>query len=412
MMRSGTGGAAAIGSGTLSDVPLAHALVYIRAKRLTGVFEMRAPGGRDAWVVFSRGNVVSVSTTPTVARFDAVVYEMGLIDDTTLDETMLESMRARRPQAEVLVERGAITLAQQRAVVAEQACRRVHHLFTFPTSTVFTFREAHPSSSTPDMHLDVLAPIWRALVDFPPVVTVRDVLAIVNDRDLRLMSEAALERAGLGDQEKALCRLLAERPRTLVELRNATALPRERVDLLVYLLVISRCAQPEGPGRSAAESHEMWAVRPEARAAITTRNDLPAARASHPGGGGPEVPAIIGPLELGAQGIRARARTLDDETTYETLGLLPGASPEAARAAFHRLSRLWSPARLPIELDAVRAEALRIFDRMQEAHRLLTDPDAPPNAARRQRERVVGRPASWPNVVPQRYQMRTRKSAT
>lgn len=383
MTRSGTRGVATSGSGTLSDVPLAHALVYVRAKRLTGVFELRAPAGRNAWVVFSRGNIVSVSTTPTVARFGAVVYEMGLIDGKTLDETVLESMRARRPQAEVLVERGAITLDQQRAVLEEQACRRVHHLFTFPMSTVFAFRETRPSSSTPDMHLDVLAPVWRALVDFPPAANVRDVLGVVGDRLLRTLSEGALERAGLSAAEKALCHRLAERPRTLAELRAETDLPPERVDLLAYLLVISRCAAPEGPGGSAAESQEMWAVRPTAEGGVT-RDDVPRADSPPPGAPDAAAHAVIGPLDLGVEGIRARARTLDDVTTYETLGLLPGASAEAARAAFYRLSRLWSPARFPDELASVRAEALRIFDRMQEAHRLLTDEDAKArDAARR-----------------------------
>jgi hypothetical protein len=72
--------AAPVASGTLNGIPLAHALVYIRNKRLSGVLELRASAERHAWLVFWRGLVVSSMTTPTVARFGTVVYELGNID--------------------------------------------------------------------------------------------------------------------------------------------------------------------------------------------------------------------------------------------------------------------------------------------------------------------------------------------
>src|SRR4051794_8353739 len=106
-------------SGTLNGVPLAHALIYIRNKRLSGVMELRATTERHACLVFWRGLVVSSMTTPTVARFGTVVYEMGLIDGHTLDSTTMASAKEKRPHVDILLERRAITEKQRDDVLAE-----------------------------------------------------------------------------------------------------------------------------------------------------------------------------------------------------------------------------------------------------------------------------------------------------
>src|SRR4051812_43163427 len=101
-------GAAAVASGTLGGVPLAHALIYIRNKRLSGVLELNASSKRSAWLVFWRGLVVSSVTTPTTARFGTVVYEMGFIDAETLDKSTIASATEQRAQMDILLEQGKI----------------------------------------------------------------------------------------------------------------------------------------------------------------------------------------------------------------------------------------------------------------------------------------------------------------
>ena len=63
-----------------------------------------------------------------------------MIDGATLDESAIESAKSKRPQMDVLLERGAITSAQRDEVLIEQARRRVHHLFTLPPATARTIR--------------------------------------------------------------------------------------------------------------------------------------------------------------------------------------------------------------------------------------------------------------------------------
>ena len=360
-----------IASGTLGGVPLAHALVYIRNKRLSGILELRASPERHAWLAFWRGRVVSSMTTPTVARFGTVVYELGLIDGALLDETAVESAQAQRPQMDILLARGAITPEQRDEILAEQARRRVHHLFTLPPSTTFTFREGSPSTGVPSIAVDVLAPVWRGLCDYTPDARAGEVLGRIGNHPLRLVSEAVRERAELKPEEIALLEALARKPMTLAELRAATSLPAARVDLLAYLLVITRCVEVEGAAHAPLPSAAMWvAANTGPRAATSTSSDRLTA-AGH-------ASVALGPLDLGAAGIRRRAAGLATESPFTTLGLVEGASAEAARAAFFRLGKLWQPERLPPELEEVRAEVEQIYAQMTRAQKLLTDPAARP----------------------------------
>src|SRR6185295_2849601 len=162
-------------SGTLAQTPLSNALVYIRNKRLTGVLELTAPGSRDAKFETWRGMISHAATTPAVARFGAVVYELGFIDAKTLDDSGAASLAQQKPQADLLVETGAITEAQKKETQAEQIRRRVHHAFTFPADTKFVFAEATPAATEPPIIVDPLAPVWRGIVDYPPRADVEHV---------------------------------------------------------------------------------------------------------------------------------------------------------------------------------------------------------------------------------------------
>jgi hypothetical protein len=112
----------------------------------------------------------------------------------------------------------------------------------------------------------------------------------------------------------------------------------------------------------------MW---PAARPAASASGESPAALGRSMGSG--ELPRVRGPTELGADEIKTRASRLEEESPFEALGIPHGASTEAARAAFFRLSRLWHPDRLPAELTPLRSDVERIFRHMSDAHRLLTD---------------------------------------
>src|SRR5438045_4190625 len=95
-------------AGTLAKTPLAHALVYLHNKKLSGVLELRTAAGRQARIDLWEGSVSHASTTPAVARFGAVAYELGFIDATQLDAACIESQTKQTPEAELLFASGAI----------------------------------------------------------------------------------------------------------------------------------------------------------------------------------------------------------------------------------------------------------------------------------------------------------------
>lgn len=375
-------GSNANASGTLGHTPLANALVYIRNKKLTGMLELRAPGGREAKIDLWRGMIAHITTTPAVARFGSVVYEMGLIDAATLDASGVDSVKMQKPQADLLVDTGKIDHQQRDDAQLEQIRRRVHHTFTYPAETKFEFTEAVPAVAEPRILVDPLAPVWRGLLDFPPRDDVEHVLAKIAHQPLRMVSESALERAGLVGEEKRICEALTLEPMTLAQLRSFARMPAGRVDLLVYLLAIAKCVAPQ-PAHATGPTAEADAKgKGKAKDADVTPSKkrsfrLSGSMASVDGALAVEdedevMDTPIGPRELGVEGIRKRAASLAFESPYDALGLREGASVEAARAAYVRLAKVWHPDRLPLELASVEAEVTRIYVHVRDSFRAIT----------------------------------------
>jgi hypothetical protein len=89
-----------------------------------------------------------------------------------------------------------------------------------------------------------------------------------------------------------------------------------------------------------------------------------------------EIKPAVGPADLGAEAITLRAQTVEDEDPFVTLGLPNDAPPDAVRAAYFRLVKLWHPDRLSADLAPVRVDVGKIFTQMTSAHQLLSDPQA------------------------------------
>jgi len=229
--------------------------------------------------------------------------------------------------------------ALRRGRLVERSVAELERLFALPDETTWSFREDGEDVASPTM--DTWQAIWHGLRDRPVPPHVRRALAKV-EGSLHLESLAHLARFGLSDEERGVCERLFARPSTLAILLASGPLSRERTELLVYLLTLSRSV-----------------VRVDAEP--------------------------VGPAGLGVHGVRERARRIDDEDARTVLGLSGAVSIEAARAAYFRLARLWHPDRIPDALAEVRSECEHVFMKLGEAHRILTDT----TAHRRAADRVV-----------------------
>ncbi len=413
--------------GTLASRPLVHLLVYARNRRLTGSLELRADESRSGTIALWRGKIRDVRTQPPAAYFGSVAYELGHIDTATLDATLLEISKSKRLHGEILVERGALTPALRDQILTEQMCRKIHQLFSFPPDASFSFYEERASAEEPAFTLDPIRPAWLGLRASPPAESVREVIARFDKTPLRMSNEGPVSRAGLDADDLALCDALTWKPMTVAQLRATTRLPAARVELLVYLLVITKCAEPAPastsspavPAVSAAavaavpkalpSQPSIAAVKPtsesgEVRVSMSFKvPSAPALRASS--GSATRVAAqlapVFSPADLGAVGIAHRASVIAGEDPFTVLGIPEGANEEAARAAYFRLSKLWHPDRLAADLAPFRTEVEKVFEHMTRAHRTLTDPDLRSEymaSGKDAASRISSKPASRPRA--------------
>jgi hypothetical protein len=385
--------------GTLARTPLVHALVYVRNKRLTGRFELRASGSRSASLTFFRGRISSVTVAPAVAYFGSVAYEMGFITAEMLDRSLLELAvtNPKRLHGDILLALGAINERQRDEVLHEQVCRKVHHLFTLPDETTYEFHDVRPGVQDPPMLVDPIAPAWRGLRDYPPASSIDEVIARLGPSPLRMVNEDAVDRARLAPPEAQLAKRLAERPLNVAQLRLASPLPAGDVDLLVYLLVIAKCVEPMSGVKAAPSIGEMPATAapsippmPAAPPRASQSGSMPAVRAASstlppPMSSSSSIPPpltrtltppVLGPTELGPSGIAARAKKVGTEDYFAILGVDRNATSEAVRAAYIRLAKVWHPDKLPIGLMPFRDEVAQIYAHMTRAQQTLCDPEA------------------------------------
>lgn len=309
-------------AGTLAQTSLANALVYIRSQRLTGAFDLWASGGRTLRMQVWRGLVVAI--------------------DGTADATHVR--------------------------------HRLHEAFALPPETTYTFTGTPTTDARPALTFDPLVAVWRAMLGAP--ATGADAArARIGTAPIALARDTDLAASDFPTDERAIVEQLASRPCTLAELREQSGLTPERVEQLVHLLVLARCAEPRTttlPAPPPAPTTDIGDAPtlkvPKWRSFELSLVDVEEQLADVAPRPKPKSPA-----ELGADGVRQRAARIAFETPYAALGLAEGASIEAARAAYVHASRAWHPHRLPPELEHVSAEAACVYMHIVEAYGSLAD---------------------------------------
>jgi hypothetical protein len=322
-------------TGELRSRPIAVLLAGAAERGTSGTFTF-THGARRDMVTLRLGKIAVVRTSDPIAYLGGILYELGAIDSATLNETLYEVASGKLLHGRILVERGAITRERLDEGLAEQTFRKVHHLFSLPEDAKWMFREDvdELAGARDDDRpaIDTWQAIWRGLRDQPAVAHVARTLAKI-EGGVHLKDLLAVERFALAPEEIALCERLHAQPQTITQLVSSSPLIADRTKMLIYVLALARCV-----------------VRVET--------------------------APPSPVELGVEGVRDRARRIDEEEPHAMLGLRSGASIEAIRAAYFRLARLWHPEKIPEALAEVRAECQHVFLRLGEAHRTLTDVSA------------------------------------
>lgn len=324
--------------GRLGDRPLGALLASGRARRATVVISLceRERGG-DITLVQGRVLRATVSGDLDAHFLGTILFERGILSDADLGHSLEEMSRTGKLHGTVLLERALATPAQIAEALAEQTRRRVLDLFALGGDATYDVREhVTPSHAARDHGRPTVDPwplVFRGLCLHPQPelvsAAVQRLAGMVRLHDLRVVDELVLDR-----RERAFCETLARHPAPASELVAESGLPRERAELLVYVLALGRHLE-----RSPVD--------------------------------------VLGPAQLGAAGVRARAVLAEGQSPHALLGIPEDASGEAIRAAFFRLARVWHPDRLPAALAEVRPDCDRLFSQMTEAFRVLMERPLP-----------------------------------
>lgn len=231
-------------TGVFAEKPLAHLLVHILERSLSGALEVATTGAQQATVQFQRGLVTKIRTSAPICYLGSVLYELGYIDSGELDASLMQLAKTKLPHGQVLLERGSISREQLASALREQALRKLTHLFSFAPDTVFSFY-AHEDrlvdyGGREAVAVDPLPAIWRGVRDLAAGDHVTSVLQRLGRGRVRLAGTTGVERLRLQADEQAIVDCLRAKPMGLDELGRLGVIPPSTLHLLVYCLLITK----------------------------------------------------------------------------------------------------------------------------------------------------------------------------
>lgn len=408
---------AATARGTLATTPAAHLLVFASDRRLTGTIELADPDGRATTLVLSGGWLTKVSSNVAQVHLGRVLFELGAISLEVFNDSLRELAEKKLLHGQILLERKAISTATLVEALRDQAVRKARHVFELTPSAEFTYFKDEDRlqgyGGTESIAVNLLPIVWRAVHELPRWATVHAALRRIEGRQCRVVDRSKLAAIPLDADQVAAIDRLSARPTTLAELVSEALLSEPRAMLLMYLLLLTKQLRAEeqasiAPPRPPSVRSAPCASPPEAT--VPERRPPPSAppplrSAPHPSGvygsdfqprtaSGSLIPiATPAPfaavcaaprsagtadlsIELAArkQEIVKRALTIHDEDYFQRLELPRDASPSQVSASFALLRQLWHPDRMPVVLADVRDELVTVFECMEEARRVLSNP--------------------------------------
>ncbi|WP_437928932.1 DnaJ domain-containing protein [Sorangium sp. So ce291] len=239
--------------GTLARTPLAHLLVYMLDRRLTGTTCFVDPDGVRHGVFFNDGVPAKIWTGTIIAPLDRVIVELGLLDEATLRETLRDITKRRVLHGRLLVSRGLLDRETVFGVLRQQLVRKLVALYDLSPETRYAYYDGQNLLSSyggPELigcePLAVIMAGVRLHADDPLIDAT---LERIQGRQLGLHVEAEMKRFQLLRDEAAIVDLLRMRRMTLAELVGAGVAQERVVRLTVYALAITRHLDLGAPGR-------------------------------------------------------------------------------------------------------------------------------------------------------------------
>ncbi len=316
---------------SLAEIPVAEVLWRAICERLTGsvVFES---GKRRKAIILDEGRPSKIRSNIARECLGNRLLASGRIDQATLDESLRRARQGEAKQGEILVKLGKVTQAEISAALATQAEEKLYELFGWPDG------EAQMQRSKPEPTLTSDLPAWGA-----QLVVLRGVQHMNRSRIEKILEpyrgETLLPGSREPDAEVAAdASVQAVRAAAAAGTRLAD-LPAEHIAALYALRLFGVVRLGDGD------------------AEVATTPSIALARMENSGADEPELRERIALAGL---------------NHFEVLGVSIDPSDDEVRAAFLKLAKRYHPDRFTApELRALAGEA---FQRITEAHEVLSDP--------------------------------------
>ena len=285
--------------GTLKRTPLVHLFVYMLDRRLTGTTCFVDPDEVVHGIYFTGGVPAKVWTGTMVAPLDRVILDLGLLDETTLRDSLREISKRRVLHGRHLIQRGLLDRETVMRVLRHQHVLKLSALYDLPPDTRYAYFDglnALEKLGGPELlDCEPLALIMGGVRLQADDKVIDATLERISTRQLGLHIDAEMRRFELHRDEVAVVDLLRARRMSLGELLGAGVAQERVVRQMVYALAITRHLDlgtggrgPVGSGRAEvaqgapreAHGRAQPGAGAETSALRTARNGPPTARSA------------------------------------------------------------------------------------------------------------------------------------
>ncbi|MCL2822977.1 MAG: DnaJ domain-containing protein [Polyangiaceae bacterium] len=373
-------------SGDLTKTPLAHVIVFVADRKLHGSLLLHGDDGSRSTILTAAGVPAKVFTSYPGTNLGRVLLQLGYVDDDVLDDSWNTAETTGQLHGEILRSIGAVDEAQLVAGLREQMMRRLLQVFEkLGERTTYSFylnvNLLHDYGGPELTPIDPYRIVWDGMRLRPNDPSIDPTLARLGSAPIGINSLSDLQRYGFGTQEMKVIEMLALRPMSLAQVLDLDVMPVRQLKVLIYSLFITKgiLLMPTSTvelisDRPPAAHQSVPVPRGLGLGEMETPDSAPVARVALKKAVA-QSPKPSMPPTLVKEKVLERASQIDNEDLFEVLGIDRGAPSNVAQSAYFGLAKLWHPDRLPEQLSGVRDAASKVFARMSEAHRTLTDPD-------------------------------------
>lgn len=226
--------------GDLGRTPLAHLLVYVLDKQLTGALVLEEPSGVSHRLRLEHGAVVKILPGDGHAKLGELLIEAGAIDQATLEGAL--SMPGLLGDALLLA--GCVERDTLERTVERQFMLRMVRLFGLSSETRYAYYDGRVDlveDGAPSISTHPLAVLWAGVRAHAQASTMmEDTLARLDETLLRLHPTATIHQLAPTPDERAILEHISAEPLSLAALLDAGLAPAETLRWMVYALVITR----------------------------------------------------------------------------------------------------------------------------------------------------------------------------